>query len=241
MKAGARSGILLGTLLMGGGLGLGGAAAEEISGALHETVHVVYRLYYSGVPVGEVTDLWTRAGTSYRISSAAQPYPILRWVAPSFKETSTGSISADTLLPGHFEHRRSDDAQTLMTDFHWDTGELVHHFDGRTESVPLPPGTQDMLSIKYLYRVAGDAMLDRDIPMSTGKRLEVHHLVLQDEEDLDSPAGHFKTRHVVDQQQQAPSRFELWLPEDRRYPPIRMQVSERGHQWEQRMLRVEIE
>ncbi len=245
MKTGARSGTLLGALLIVGGFGLCSTAADEIPPHENETVHVVYRVYFSGVPVGEVTDLWTRTGASYRITSDAQPYQILRWGgAPTFNETSTGSVTSDYLLPSHFEHHRSDNAPTAMTDFHWDTGVLVHHIDDKTESMPLPPGAQDMLSIKYLYRVAGDAMLNRDIPMSTGKRLEVHHLMLAGEVDLDSPVGHFKTRHLVDQQQlqlQTESRLELWVARDRRYPPIRMHVTERGHDWEQRILRVEIE
>ncbi|MHB8353463.1 MAG: DUF3108 domain-containing protein [Burkholderiales bacterium] len=218
-----------------------GAAAEEGVRPPQETVRVVYRLYYSGVPVGEVTEVWTRTGDAYGIVSSAQPYAVLQWLAPSFQETSRGSVEGHDLRPTHFEHWRNDASQSYMADFDWDTDVLEHHFDGKVESVPLLPGTQDMLSIKYLYRVAGEAMLGRDIPMTTGKKLEVHHLVAQEKSETVTDAGRFKTLHVVDGGQKAPSRFELWLPEDRRYPPVRMQVTERGHQWEQRMLRVEIE
>lgn len=239
MKALRRSGAWLGALLMA--VAWGGAVAEETAGPSHDTVRAVYRLYYSGVPVGEVTEVWARTGEAYHIVSTATPYPVLRWLAPSFVESSSGTIADQTLRPAHFEHQRSDEAGALAADFHWDTGVLEQHFDGKTEPVPLAPDTQDMLSIKYLYRVAGTAMLDRDIPMSTGKKLEIHHLVLQDTGETATEAGRFKTLHVADEGQRAPSRFELWLPEDRRYPPVRMQVTERGHQWEQRMLRVEIE
>jgi len=240
MNAGQRSGWLLGALLMAVLWG-GSAVAEEAMSPIQETVRVVYRLYYSGVPVGEVTEVWTRTGDVYGIVSSAQPYAVLQWLAPSFQETSRGLVRPHDLRPTHFEHWRNDAAQSFMADLDWDTGVLEHHFDGKVESVPLKPGTQDMLSIKYLYRVAGEAMLGRDIPMTTGKRLEVHHLVAQEKGETVTDAGRFKTLHVVDEGQEAPSRFELWLPEDRRYPPVRMQVTERGHQWEQRMLRVEIE
>ncbi len=235
-----RSGGILGALLVAALWSGIGARAEE-AGPIHETVRVVYRLYYSGVPVGEVTEVWTRTGDNYDIVSTARPYEVLQWLAPSFQEKSRGTILDQALRPAHFEHWRSDAAQSFAADFHWGKGLLEHHFDGKTESVPLPPGTQDMLSIKYLYRVAGEAMLGRDIPMSTGKKLEIHHLVAREKGETASDAGRFKTLHVVDEGERAPSRFELWLPEDRRYPPVRMQVTERGHQWEQRMLRVEIE
>ncbi len=219
----------------------GSACAEEAVGPVQETVRVVYRLYYSGVPVGEVTEVWTRAGDTYGIVSSAQPYAVLQWLAPSFQETSRGLVLPHDLRPTHFEHWRNDATQSFTVDLDWDKGGLDHHVDGKVESVPLKPGTQDMLSIKYLYRVAGESMLGRDIPMTNGKKLEVHHLVAQEKGETVTDAGRFKTLHVVDQGQEAPSRFELWLPEDRRYPPVRMQVTERGHQWEQRMLRVEIE
>ena len=240
MNAGRRSGWLLGALLMVLSWS-GSALAEEPAGSVQETVRVVYRLYYSGVPVGEVTEVWTRAGDAYGIVSSAQPYAVLQWLAPSFQETSRGLVLPQDLRPMHFEHQRNDAAQSFRVDFDWDKGMIAHHVNGKVESEPLKPGTQDMLSIKYLYRVAGESMLGRDIPMTTGKKLEVHHLVLQEKGETVTDAGRFKTLHVVDQGQQAPSRFELWLPEDRRYPPVRMQVVERGHQWEQRMLRVEIE
>jgi hypothetical protein len=223
--------------MLWGGVGARAEAADPI----HETVRVAYRLYYSGVPVGEVTEVWTRTGESYDVVSTAQPYAVLQWLAPSFQETSRGSIVDQELRPTHFEHRRNDASQSFTADFHWDTGLLEQHFDGKTETVPLPKGAQDMLSIKYLYRVAGETMLGRDIPMSTGKKLEVHHLVARETGETATEAGRFKTLHAVDEGERAPSRFELWLPEDRRYPPVRMQVTERGHQWEQRMLRVEIE
>jgi hypothetical protein len=240
MNACLRSGWISGAFLMVVLWSGTGVHAEETA-PIHEIVRVAYRLYYSGVPVGEVAEVWTRTGDSYDIVSTARPYEVLQWLAPSFQETSRGTVLDRDLRPAHFEHERSDSAQSFTADFHWDKGLLEHHFDGKTESVPLPPGTQDMLSIKYLYRVAGEAMLGRDIPMSTGKKLEVHHLVAREWGETVTEAGRFKTLHVVDEGERAPSRFELWLPEDRRYPPVRMQVTERGHQWEQRMLRVETE
>ena len=240
MSGRRRSRAILGALLVAVLWRGTGAHAGDVA-PVHETMRVAYRLYYSGVPVGEVIEVWTRTGDSYDIVSTAQPYAVLQWLAPSFQETSRGIVLEQDLRPVHFEHARNDATQRFASDFHWDTGLLEQHFDGKTETVPLPPGTQDMLSIKYLYRVAGRTMLGRDISMSTGKKLEVHHLVARETGETVTDAGRFKTLHVGDEGEQAPSRFDLWLPEDRRYPPVRMQVTERGHQWEQRMLRVEME
>ncbi|MDE1941719.1 MAG: DUF3108 domain-containing protein [Betaproteobacteria bacterium] len=208
--------------------------------SVRETVRAVYRLYYGGLPMGEVSEQWQRDGGHYHLRSEAHPYPVVRWLAPSFTETSDGLIVDGFLRPERFVHRRSDDPQPMIADFRWEQGVLVHHFDGKTETLPLDPHTQDMQSIKYLYR-AGDAWIDRDLPMSTGKRLELHHFVLQDTPPLATEAGRFETRHLVDQNGEAPSHFEIWLPTDRRYPPVRMQVTERGHRWEQRLLRVEFQ
>ena len=99
-----------------------------------------------------------------------------------------------------------------------------------------PQTSARRMALATLYRVLG-----RDICMSTGKKLKVHHLVAHETGETVTDAGRFKTLYVGDEGEQAPSRFELWLPEDRRYPPVRMRVTERGHQWEQRMLRVEME
>lgn len=206
-----------------------------------ETIRAQYRLYYRGVPVGEVNDVWVRQGDEYRVQSEAQPYPVLALVVPSFREVSEGTVTAQMLQPHHFEHYRSDQSAPLMADFHWDSGELVDQFGGRSETLELKLGTQDALSIKFLFRIAGDAALNTDIVLTTGKRLEMHHLVLMAKEELDTAAGHFSTRHIGDQGQQAESHFDIWLSEDPRYPPVRMQVLERGNRWEQQLQKVSFE
>jgi hypothetical protein len=203
-----------------------------------ESLQAQYRLYYNGLPLGEVTERWERDGDSYHLSSVAKPYPVLQWVAPTFNESSVGKILPAGLEPIHFEHRRSDDSRPMIADFHWDEGVLVQQHEGKTESEDLKPGTQDALSIKYLFRIAGNKALNIDIPVTTGKRVEVHHLVLLDERAVDTEAGLFQTRHIVDRGQSAESSFDLWLANDERYPPVRMIVTERGNHWEQRLLKV---
>ena len=207
----------------------------------NETIHAQYRLLYRGVPVGEVNETWVRQGDEYRVQSDAQPYPILAFVVPTFRELSEGRVVGQTLQPRHFEHSRSDQAAPLMADFNWEAGELVNHFEGRTETVALNAGTQDALSIKFLFRIAGDAALNADIALTTGKRLETHHLALVAKEELDTMAGHFSTRHMADWNQQAESHFDIWLSDNPRNPLIRMQVLERGNRWEQQLQKVSFE
>jgi hypothetical protein len=93
----------------------------------------------------------------------------------------------------------------------------------------------------FLFRIAGDAALNTDIALTTGKRLETHHLVLVAKEELDTTAGHFSTRHMADQNQQAESHFDIWLSDNPQDPPIRMQVLERGNRWEQQLQKVSFE
>ena len=208
---------------------------------VHETVRADYRLYYDGMPVGEVTEVWERDGSNYRIHSEAHPYPVVRWFAPNFREDSVGQIVDGGLQPSRFVHERSDGQAPLVADFHWNTGELILQHDGKSDTVPLPPDAQDMLSIKYLYRVAGNGWLERDLPMVTGKHLEIHHFVVHDRLPIDTDAGRFEVQHVVDVSAQAPSRLEIWLATDLRDPPVRLRVTERGSRWEQRLLRMEIQ
>ena len=207
----------------------------------NETIHAQYRLFYRGVPVGNVNETWVRQGDDYRVESDAKPYPILAFVVPTFREVSEGRVVGKVLQPRHFEHSRSDQATPLMADFNWETSQLTNHFAGRTETVRLSAGTQDALSIKFLFRIAGDAALNTDIALTTGKRLETHHLVLVSKEELDTTAGHFSTRHMADQNQQAESYFDIWLSDNPQDPPIRMQVLERGNRWEQQLQKVSFE
>ncbi len=236
---GSRLVVLLWALL-GGAPAWAGPQDAPPEPMVREALGAVYRLYYDGLPMGEVTERWERNGAHYRIHSEAHPYPVVHWLAPSFAESSEGAIAEGVLRPDRFEHRRSDDPQPMIAQFLWDRAVLVQHFDGRTETFPLAPLTQDMLSIKYLYRV-GDDWIDRDLPMATGKRVEIHHFVLQETVPLVTEAGRFRTRHLADRGDGSPSHFDLWLAEDRRYPPVRLQVTERGNRWEQRLLRVEFE
>lgn len=57
--------------------------SDPISGSdpkAYETIHAQYRLFYRGVPVGNVNETWVRQGDDYRVESDAKPYPILAFV-----------------------------------------------------------------------------------------------------------------------------------------------------------------
>src|SRR5262249_4804713 len=113
--------------------------------------------------------------------------------------------------------------------------------DGKTETVALPPGTQDRLSIMYQFMFRPlEGRNELDLAMTDGRRLAHYHYALTPGVEIDTPLGRLGTLHLV-KQDEGGSGTELWLAPDRNFLPVRMVIREdNGMRYEQLATRIEV-
>jgi len=199
--------------------------AVQAAAPLHTSA--VYNFSKQGQKIGTVTETFGQGDGRYQLDSVTTGIGIFVLLG-KIRLTSSGEVTDKGLRPLHFEdHRGSGRPDAIQADFDWEKKNITFHFDGKTESATLEPGTQDRISMLYQFMFAppkGDISLF----MTTGKKLNLYHYKLAGEERITTPAGRFQTVHLVKQHAADEDGAEIWLAKNRRYFPVRIVIEERG-------------
>lgn len=203
-----------------------------------QQVTAKYRVIKSGQLVGEVNERFERNGQQYRIESTTSATGIFALFARgAIRLQSSGEITKDGLRPLHFEHHRgADAAKLIVADFDWEKLVASHKYDGKVETAPLLPGTQDRLSQLYQFMFRAPGKHDVDFPISTGRKLSLHHYRFIKEETTGVSAGTFQTLHLSKERAADEDGLELWLAKSRHYFPVRIVfIDKNGSRLEQQL------
>ncbi len=183
-----------------------------------------YKLTADAIPVGRVRESFVRKGDAYTLRSVTQSEGVLKvFLDDSVTLTSTGRVVAGGLQPLAFSQRRkSTDKGSIEATFDWDR-KVMHSVAGdNVKDVPLPPGTQDRISILYqfMFLAAGSEVVT--LPMSNGKKVEYYTYRFVDDVRLQTPAGTFDTLHYARVAAPGESEAQVWLAKERFHYPIRV-------------------
>ena len=209
-----------------------------------QSVSASYNVTRNGIHVGVMKELFEAADGRYRIVSESHAVGLLALLAPSpMRVTSNGRLSGMGLTPLHFEGKRGDDdPRQLRADFDWEGGQLKVLRSGKDDVLPLPPGTQDQLSIMYQFMfLAPDGTRELHLSRTTGRRLEQHHYTVRTGVEIDTPLGRMATVHLVRKHTPEESGVEIWLAPHHRYLPMKMLIQDDdGTRYEQLITKLEI-
>lgn len=200
------------------------AAASPTDGTPSH-VEAEYRIISGGVIVGRVKETFVRENGTYRIESVTRSEgPLKLLLDDTVTLRSEGRVGPAGLVPLRFVQRRARDAsRDIDATFDWEGARLRSEYRGEERSEPLPPGTQDRLSVMYQFmNVPSDANEVR-VSMSNGRKVERYNYRKVDESRLTTPAGEFATVHferVLDSPGGA--QAGLWLARDRFHLPVRI-------------------
>ncbi|PIQ12906.1 MAG: DUF3108 domain-containing protein [Hydrogenophilales bacterium CG_4_10_14_3_um_filter_58_23] len=196
--------------------------------AAPQQVAATYSLTKQGQQIGTVTESFKQTEGRYQLESVTSAIGVYAlFMKGKIRLVSSGEVTGHGLRPRHFEHHRAaDPAKTVQADFDWEKMSLTHHFDGRTESVALEPGTQDRISLQYQFMFAPPDKEDIQLFMTTGKKLNLYHYKLAGEERITTPAGQFQAIHLVKQRNADEDGTEIWLAKKRHYFPVRIVIEE---------------
>ena len=221
-------------------LALPGAAATP---SAPHSVSTSYNVLRNGGHVAVMHETFEASGGSYRIVSETHAVGLLALFAPHpLRVTSSGRLTGAGLAPQHYESKRGDDdPRQIRAEFDWEGAQLKVMRSGRNEILPLPPGTQDQLSIMYQFLfLAPDRPQVLELSRTNGRRLEQHRYTVRTGVKLETVLGPMTTVHLVRQHQPEESGIEIWLAPQHRYLPVRTLVLEDdGTRFEQVITKVE--
>ena len=214
----------------------GAAAAAQTP----QTVSATYNLYMNGAHVAVMNETYDAKNASYRIVSESTPLGALALFQKPAKVVSSGRLTPEGLRPERFEGRSIGRGE-VMAEFDWPGEKLSFGRDGRMETVTLPAGTQDRLSVMYQFMFrALDGREKLDLAMTDGRRLARYNYAVTRGVEIDTPLGRMGTVHLVRQGADG-SGTEIWLAPERHFLPVRMVVREdNGTRYEQVATRIEV-
>ena len=177
-----------------------------------------------GMQIGLAEHRWEfSADGSYRLQSRIETSGLAALFKPLRQEhESRGQMGPDGLQPIHFSVLRNGQPRGEDADFDWPAGEVLLERDGSRH--PLHPGSQDVLSLNYQLAYLSRLEEGIRIGVVTGKKYEHYALDAMGEEDIDTPAGRFRTLHL---RAAGETLTEIWLALDHQRLPVKIRFTDK--------------
>ena len=218
------------------------AATAQAAGPSH--LNVVYDLYRNGQKLGQVTDTFTRSGTSYTLVSEARAIGPLEVLWPgSIRLESTGVVTPQGLRPTRFQHARSDAPNKLATArLDWKQHSIAYQYKGESWQVDgLQDGAQDQLSQLYQFMFAPSLPADYSVQVVSGRDLNDYRYARSGGGAIQTPLGTLTTQQYQRITQKPDQKaITVWIAPGHNNLPVQIRVREDGVTLEQRLVRASI-
>ena len=190
---------------------------------------VVYR-GDRGFEVGRAEHAWEFADGRYRLTAVTETSGLAALFKPVRIELeSRGKVTVLGLQPDRFTTRRNGADTDENAVFDWAAHQVTLARNGSRYDVR--DGAQDLLSFHYQLGYLAKLVDGASMGVATGKKFERYSFDAVGEEEIDTPAGHFRTLHI---RVQTDSTTELWLALDRLMLPVKIRYTDRkGESFEQ--------
>lgn len=232
--------LLIAALLLGSVL----LQAASAAATTPQAVQAQYNLSLNGAPVAVMQESFEISNNNYQAVSETQAIGVFALIQrrPG-RVTSSGEIGNSGLRPKTFDGTRgTGDARRVHADFDWAAGSLTFSHDGRSETVTLPQGTQDRLSVMYQFLfMSPEKLKDLTFAMTNGRKLDQYRYAMGPDTAIDTPLGRLAVVHLVKQHAAGETGTEIWLAREHRLMPVKMRIVEDdGKRYEQVITRLEI-
>jgi hypothetical protein len=209
------------------------------------SIAATYDVTMNGLHVSTIAESYQAQAGVYRLTSNSTPIGILAMVQKlAVRFVSTGVVTPRGLQPQHFEGRRATgEIPEVSADFDWGAAQLALRHEETTESVPLPPSTQDRLSVMYQFMfLAPSASSSIEVAVTNGRRVDRYTYSVTNDVAQDTPLGRLNTVHLVRQREAGDPQNEVWLSPEHAYVPVRMVIVERdGTRYEQLATKIDLQ
>jgi hypothetical protein len=220
------------------------AGVSTAGDAAPRAVRATYNAFMNGMPIGTISEQFESDGSTYRIVSDTKPAGLAALIQRQpLRFTSSGQLARDGLRPAQFDARRSaGESPQVSAEFDWPQKQLTLKHNGKVESLPLPPGTQDRLSVMYQFMfLPPERIRQLEFAMTNGRKLDRYRYRATDDVDVDTGVGRLKTTHLVKQREPGDTVTEVWISPQHQNLPVKMLIVEKdGVRFEQLIQSVEV-
>ncbi|MBL8428571.1 MAG: DUF3108 domain-containing protein [Dechloromonas sp.] len=185
-----------------------------------------FAIYYGtqGFQVGTAEHTWefTEDGR-YRLSGMTKTSGLAALIKPLvFENESSGKLVAGGLQPEMYRTRKNGKDANENADFDWSTAEVRLSRSGATQPVSL--GAQDILSLNYQLAYLRQPDTGATVGVVTGKKYDRFALDSLGEEEIEIPAGRFRTLHL---RAMGDTVTEIWIALDRHRLPVKIRYTDK--------------
>jgi hypothetical protein len=184
-----------------------------------------------GFQVGRAEHRWEFGEDGrYRLTGITETSGLVSLFKPIRLETeSSGRLVAGGLQPDTYRTLKNGKDAGESADFDWSTAEVRLARDGSVQ--PIARGTQDILSLNYQLAYLGGLAEGSVIGVVTGRKYERYAVDSLGEEEIETPAGRFRTLHL---RAMTDKTTEVWIALDRQHLPVRIRFTDKkGESFEQ--------
>lgn len=177
-----------------------------------------------GFQIGRAEHTWEfTADGRYRLTGMTETSGLAAlFKSIRFENESSGRLVAGGLQPELYRTRKNGQDANENADFDW-TAAAVHLSRGdKTQAII--PGTQDILSLNYQLAYLTRPEAGTTVGVVTGRKYERHALDSLGEENLVTPAGHFRALHL---RAMGDNVTEIWIALDRNRLPVKIRFTDK--------------
>jgi hypothetical protein len=209
----------------------GAMLATPASADLPDKLELNYSLLYGNLTAGTSTrTLERQADGSYRHALHTTPKGMARiFTKVQWFEEGRFHIVKNQVRPLSFLQYRvgASKSHRHSAEFDWEN-QQIRYSNGN--NMPLPPATQDQGSLLFALMLNPPTGTQiHSVNLSSGKKLAAYDYRYVRSEDVDTPAGRFKSI-VVQWSPHAPSddseRVTAWLASDKNHIPVKLVTQE---------------
>lgn len=177
-----------------------------------------------GFRIGRAEHRWEFAEDgSYRLYGMTETSGLVAlFKSVRFENESRGRLVAGGLQPEHYLTWKNGKDANENADFDWTSPQVLLSRDGQIR--PVAPGTQDILSLNYHLAYVRQPESGASVGVVTGKKYERYALDSLGEEEIDTPAGRFRTLHL---RAMTDSVTEIWLALDHHRLPVKIRFTDK--------------
>jgi len=189
-----------------------------------------------GLVVGRMRHEWQVTDDQYTLTSTAEATGVFSLFMPGvLLQVSRGLITPEGLKPLSFWIQRGQrQDRTESASFDWGADSLRFGRSGEEKTVPLPAGSQDVLSVFYQLALTAPHNGVLELPVTNGRKFDRYRYRVVGEETLDTPLGPLVTERLERIQAPGEDALTLWLARDYHWLPVRLRfVDRRGEVAEQ--------
>ncbi len=181
-------------------------------------------------PVGRTVQTWEFEGDQYQLGSQSESTGLIEMFRPHrFHYLSKGTVSDQGLRPERFlaSVKRGSRTEESLVQFNWDEHSVRLGRIPQQTTVPLPDGSQDVISFMYHLALSPPAPGRIQFPFTRGPRLEMASFDVLPHEMIETPLGRLRTVPVVQVREPGSESLAIWLATEYRNLPVRIRFYNR--------------